>query len=562
MVNSLSKKLVLGFLSIMILLVFVGGMGFYSVTKMNNRYSYLLDDKVKKVNLVNELISVQKDISADLHSYLLLRNNMYKERMVTDNEKFIKISKELKTIFKQDQNLHIVEKLLEGNLHYDGFAQKVIDSFIKMEQEQVEKNARLANSEFVVFLKNAEQLKENQNLEMSITRDDLNSLVRKTNIVIISLSIIALIASGLIAYFISRSITRPVQMMTDALQLVADGNLQIDKLHIKSRDEIGTMASAFNKMTDDLRFIVSRMSESAVQLAAQSEELSASSEESTASAQMVASVAEEHLKGSEGQLEIVGQTVSSMEKMTSGILQISVSNDTMLLAVQSVGSLVKQGSLAFDNVSIQMNEIRSSIQETATIMDTLEQSSINIQKITAIITAISNQTNLLALNAAIEAARAGQHGKGFAVVAEEVRKLAEQSKESASEIEDMIKFIQSDSARAANSIKIGSDKANQGLTTLETSLRIFEHIEIAAHDASESVHTVFTAVEEIQTMTDEVISGSLQMKELAETAAASAQDASAATEEQLATIEEISASTQSLASLAEDLQLEVSKFIV
>lgn len=562
MVNSLSKKLVLGFLSILLFLVFVGGMGLYSVTKINNKYSYLLDDRVEKVNLVNELISIQKDVSSNLHNYLLLKNNTFSNQMAIDNERFLAVYEELKSTLKQEQDLELLEEILAENRRYDEYAQMIIESFIKMEQEQIQKNTRLANSEFVIFLNAAEQLKVLQNFEMTNTRDDLNNLATTTNFMIVSLSIIALIVSGLIAYYISRSITRPVRLMTNALEQVADGDLQIGKLTIKNRDEIGLMASAFNKMTGDLRLVVSRMRNSAVQLATQSEELSASSEESTASSQMVASTTEEHLKGSEGQLKIVDQTVTSIQKMSLEIQQISESNEEMLLSVQSVGSLVKEGSLAFDDVSIQMNDIRSSILETATVMGVLEQNSSNIQKVTAIITAISEQTNLLALNAAIEAARAGQHGKGFAVVAEEVRKLAVQSKESAKEIEEMVKFIQFDSVRATESIGTGSNKVDQGLVSLETSLRIFEQIEIAAQDASGSVQIVSNAIKEIQTTTDEVISGTLQMKDLAETAAGSAHDTSAATEEQLATIEEISASAQSLASLAEDLQLEVSKFKV
>lgn len=562
MVNSLTKKLMLGFLSIMLFLVFVGGLGFYSVAEINKEYSYLLDDRVRNVNLVDELISIQKDVTADLHNYLLLKNNTFVNQMVIDNEHFYETYEELKSTIKKEQDLYLLEEILDGNRRYDEFAQKVIEGFIKMDQDQISKNTRFANGEFVVFSNIAEQLKESQNLEMSSTRDGLNNLAKTTNIMIVGLSVIALIISGLIAYYISRSITRPVRLMTSSLEHVADGDLQIEKLKIKNRDEIGIMANAFNKMTDDLRFVVSSMSKSAVQLAAQSEELSASSEQSTASSQMVASSAEENMRVSEEQLEIVKKTVLSMEEMTSGVQRISESNENMLLMVRSVGSLVKEGSLAFDDVSIQMNDIRSSIQETATVMEILEQNSGNIQKVTAIITAISEQTNLLALNAAIEAARAGQHGKGFAVVAEEVRKLAEQSKESALEIENMVKFIQSDSVRATESIGKGSEKVDQGLVTLETSLKIFEQIEMAAQDVSGSVQTVSFAIREIQTTTDEVISGSLQMKVLAETAAASAHDSSAATEEQLAMIEEVSASTLSLASLAGDLQFEVSKFKV
>lgn len=561
-INSLSKKLFLGIFSVIILLVFIGGIGFYSVMEMNSKYSFLLDDRVKKANLTDELVSIKRNIAADVQNYLIFKEQRFMDQVKVNDDKFMEVYEELKNVLREENDLYLLEEMINGKEHYIQLVGKITESFINLEQDQVKKYARQAESTLVIFFSDAKQLKEIQIIEMNKTRDRLNKLATTTYMMIIGFSIIALIVSALIAYFSSRSITLPVQMMTHAFEYVAKGNLQSKKLNIRNQDEIGKMASAFNKMTDDLRLVVGSMSESAVQLAAQSEELYASSEGSAASSQVVASAVEEHLKGSEEQLKIVEQTVTSIEKMTLGMRGIAKRNEEMLHATQLVGSLVEQGTLAFDEVSIQMNEIRSSIQESAMTMKVLEQNSNNIQTVTAIITAISDQTNLLALNAAIEAARAGEHGKGFAVVAEEVRKLAAKSKESASEIEGMVEFIQTDAARAVESIKIGSDKVDQGLTILGTSLQIFEQIEKAARDTSGSARNVVTGIEEIQSITDEVVSGTGQARKLAEIAAESARDSSAATEEQLATMTEIALNTQSLASLAEDLQLKVSKFIV
>src|SRR5690606_39259579 len=178
------------------------------------------------------------------------------------------------------------------------------------------------------------------------------------------------------------------------------------------------------------------------------------------------------------------------------------------------------------------------------------------QTVTALITDISEQTNLLALNAAIEAARAGEHGKGFAVVAEEVRKLAEQSKQSASEIEHIVKLIQTDTEKASQSIQTGSHKADDGLNSVTDSLQLFEQIEGATAETGQSVRLVSAAIEDIQARTATVMTGSTQVRDLAEQAAASANESSQSVREQLATMEEITESVQSLALLAEDLQME------
>ena len=185
-----------------------------------------------------------------------------------------------------------------------------------------------------------------------------------------------------------------------------------------------------------------------------------------------------------------------------------------------------------------------------------------IQNITSLITDISDQTNLLALNAAIEAARAGEYGKGFAVVAEEVRRLAEQSKASASEIGSMVDMIQDASKRAVTSISAGSERVDDGIAATEQSRQVFEEIQYAVGDVTTKVEMVSAAIEEIQAMADEVSHGANEIQQLSGEAAASAGDTSAATEEQLAVTEEISASAQALARLAEELQAEMKHFRV
>lgn len=522
----------------------------------------MLDNSVKRVNLVDELISIKKSMAMDVNSYLIFKEQRYMNQMKEKDEKFMEVYAQLENLLTNAEDLELLVDLLAGKQQYLQTVDLIVQSFTTQNQEQKELNTRQSNRILVIFMTDADRLKEIQNEEMIKTRHNLDQLTKVTYMLVIGVSSIALIVSGLIAFLISRSITRPVKVMTEALNHFSNGNLQIENLEIKSLDEIGVMAQAFNKMTQDLRGVVTNISDSAIQLAAQSEELSASSEESTASSQMVATAAEKNLKGSEEQLIIVEQTVASMGKMASGMQLITKSNEEVSQATGLVSSLVDQGSIAFDDVSIQMNDIRSTIQSTATTMQVLEENSSKIQRVTALITAISEQTNLLSLNAAIEAARAGEHGKGFAVVAEEVRNLAVQSKESASEIEGMIKFIQSDAISAADSIRLGSEKVDQGLETLQTSLKIFDQIEMATHGTNSSVQTVSTAIEEIQKMTDDVIAGSAEAQKLAEMAAVGAQQTNAATDEQLATMQEITANTQSLAYLAENLQSEVSKFKV
>lgn len=127
------------------------------------------------------------------------------------------------------------------------------------------------------------------------------------------------------------------------------------------------------------------------------------------------------------------------------------------------------GKKQLKNVVAQVKNMHDASSDTLKVMRNLGNNSNQIGKIIDVITEIAAQINLLALNAAIEAARAGEHGKGFAVVAEEVRKLAEQSKTSADQIVDIIKFIQNDIESAVNMTNNVNSVAKAGLEmTVET----------------------------------------------------------------------------------------------
>ncbi|MEK3937066.1 methyl-accepting chemotaxis protein [Sporosarcina sp. FSL W7-1349] len=558
--NSISKKLFVSFTSIIILTIIVGAVGFMSVMQLNKNYSNLFDENIKKVDLVDELISHNQSISANLYSYVLFKEQRYIANITNEAEQYSQTYEELKAMLTGSPDMETIEEMGERNDNYMNLVQTSIDSFIQQDQGQLDINVRGTSTAMVLFMSLAERLKESQYEEMSETRQALDQLSDTTYLIIVVLSGLVALISSVIALIISRNIARPVKGMTEALEQVAEGNLQVEKINIKNKDEIGVMATAFNKMTDDLRQVVVHLHDSAVRLAAQSEELSASSEESAASSAMVAHVADENMRGSERQLEIVGETTASVEEMSAGIEQIAENNAKMLQSSNLVGSLVEQGSVTFQQMADQMKDIQSSITDTASTMKVLEENSNSIQTVTALITDISEQTNLLALNAAIEAARAGEHGKGFAVVAEEVRKLAEQSKQSASEIEHIVKLIQTDTEKASQSIQTGSHKADDGLNSVTDSLQLFEQIEGATAETGQSVRLVSAAIEDIQARTATVMTGSTQVRDLAEQAAASANESSQSVREQLATMEEITESVQSLALLAEDLQMEVSKF--
>lgn len=557
---SVSKKLWFSFLSLLLFLLAIGVLYVMIIKDLNNQYKFLLDDRVKKTQLVDDMIFNQQDYTSDIRGYMIYIDSKYLEGRSEKNDLFQAGYEELEKKLKNKEDKAVLEEIQKAKLEYTELSEKIITHVQKEETQEALAIAKEASVLEETIIQKSLQLSDNQIKYMQETRNEIDNLVYAMQRFIILVIIAGFILSITLPIVLSRSISRPVRKLTAAIGQVAGGNLQVEEIQIRNKDEIGEMAGALNKMVIELKSIVSSMRDSSTQLAVQSEQMSASSEESLASSEMVAKTAEENMQGTNQQVVIIENSVDSMNEMAAAVGRITESNVDMLHSAETVNALVREGSSSMNAVTKEMNTINTTIQDSASIMKLMASHSGDIQRVTALITDISDQTNLLALNAAIEAARAGEHGKGFAVVADEVRKLAEQSKISASEIANMVSLIQDATKKGVESIKMGTKKAEDGLVASETSLQVFDQIKVAVGEVSKRIESASIAINEIQAMTEEVAAGSDAIKEIAVSAAERAHDTSAATEEQLAANEQITSGAQSLASLAESLQKEVSHF--
>lgn len=560
--RSVSKKLWGGFGAILVLLVIVGALSFWTAVDMNSRYQSLLNEEVKKVDIVDEFILKQIEIQNDVRGYMLYKEEKYLDSRIANIERSHELLAELDKMIVFESVRNHYEALEDSMKTFEEIQEGILSNSRAGKESLAINLGKTSSNVGNIVLDRAEMIKDAQHTIMEDKLSEIKKVMNGVIIFDIGLIVFSLIVGIIISTVISRSIARPVKVVTEGLNSIAAGDFSIDPLVVKNKDEIGEMATAFNKMGGDVANMIRHISDSTMQLAAQSEELSASSQESLASSEMVAKTAESQLTSSEQQKQITEQAASSMTELTLGVSEIATNNEQMLHSAEAVSALVIKGSDSINEVSNQMGTIHSTIRESSAIMEEMESHSNEIQKVTSLITGIAEQTNLLALNAAIEAARAGESGKGFAVVAEEVRHLAEQSKTSASEIATMVSMIQQASKRAVLSISSGSARVDEGINATQQSHQVFQEIQGAVGDVAEKIETVSAAIEEIQAMADEVMRGSGEIRELSIGAHDAAADTSAATEEQLAVSQEISDSSYGLAKLAEDLQQELSRFRV
>ncbi|MGZ4107351.1 MAG: HAMP domain-containing methyl-accepting chemotaxis protein [Tumebacillaceae bacterium] len=379
--------------------------------------------------------------------------------------------------------------------------------------------------------------------------------------VIVMVAITIVLGMG-IALLISRVIASPVVRISAIAEQIAEGNLTGEQLHIRNRDEIGDLATSFNKMAHNLRELIRNVGFSAEQVASSAAELTASAEQTTSSTVQISSTIQQMAAGSDDQMRSVESSVQSINELSAGVEEIAASaNFVSSLATRSA-EVAANGVSSIQTASEQMHSINSTVGGLAQAVKGLEVRSQEISQIVEVITGIANQTNLLALNAAIEAARAGEQGRGFAVVADEVRKLAEQSANSAQQIADLIHAIEEETSQTAESMAQASQEVATGMSVVQSAGESFELIMKSIADVADQIRDVSAASEEMSTSTVGTVRAIQSISEVAEETASGTQNISAATQEQLASMEEITSSANGLSNMAEELHDLVSKFRV
>lgn len=323
-------------------------------------------------------------------------------------------------------------------------------------------------------------------------------------------------------------------------------------------NEIVGGMETFQDVTN-LRSLVTNVQQIAEEVSSMSTQIAESSNQINLSVQEVTGGTQEVAKGAQHQTQSVNQISTAILKVQN-ISSDIVTNSADLAQQGSEGQVMAQkGKDLTDDLVIQISEITKGADKVATTMGSLEVKSKEINKIVEVIAGIATETNLLALNAAIEAARAGDAGKGFAVVAEQVRKLAEDSKQAADQINDLIKAIQYEVADAVtatdetvNSIEKGDIALNGTKVQLDA---LFEVINQTNSGIKQTIEKVSGQDSDIA----DIVSSVERINVVIEQSSGTAQELSSSTEEMASTLEEMSAAAEELNAAAEKLFEEVKK---
>ncbi|WP_217581795.1 methyl-accepting chemotaxis protein [Lysinibacillus sp. GbtcB16] len=382
----------------------------------------------------------------------------------------------------------------------------------------------------------------------------------KTNFIVTT--IIVSLLGLFISFAISRSVSRPLRHVLRISEGLSEGDFtqEIPEKYLKRIDEMGTMSRALDRMTVNMREMIAKVSHEATTVNEASCDLMGDVMAVTKHSKQIAGAINEIDRGAQSQTVMAEESASAMEQMALGIQNVAEVASTIASNTDFISQKISESNDAVQQSIRRMNEIQEGTTAELMIIHKLEKESEEINLISNMIAAISDQTNLLALNASIEAARAGDAGKGFAVVAEEVRKLSEQTAESATKINVLIERVQSYTLEVVKAAELGEDNVERGLASIEAVGERFEEIVQAVGEIAGQVEEMNASAEQMSANTEEV---SASMEEMAATAHAASDyvhEVTDATTEQLNTVTTMNDQTEKLSAMAKRLYGAIQKF--
>jgi methyl-accepting chemotaxis protein len=357
------------------------------------------------------------------------------------------------------------------------------------------------------------------------------------------------------------SIVSPVLEVSRIVRSISEGDLT-QKVEIQTAGDILEMSNALNIAVDNLNALLGEINESSLIVGSSSEEMAAKGLEMNTITVNVALAMQQMAEGAQNQALKTDQAFKLIEEIMKATDETANKADVVNKAAILGEETSQLGLKTVTGVVKNIEEISASAALTAKTIEVLSARSQEISKSLSVITDIASQTNLLALNAAIEAARAGEAGKGFAVVAEEIRKLAEGSRKSASEIDTLVEDVKKDTMSASSAIANMATIVEKGKNAAFEASDAFKNIANSSGQTLRTTQDILTATEVQKSSIADVVIYVEEVVAIAEDTASGTQQVAGTAQQLSASMQELTASSQNLNEIAEDLQAGIAQFIL
>ena len=534
-------RLLILFILLSVLLVVVGLIGYKGANTIRNDLVDIFGTRMPSLDLLLQ-------VDRDLHQLLVAERSLV---FSSKSDKiFNDLIKEYESNYKQaserwakykalnltQEEKDLVPKYEKGLDTWKVVSIRVVDA-VKTGTEESRKEAMAitlgeARTSFESMREVINKLTEINNAVAAASDSSASETYSDVAFAILSCTVGGLFFAMLMAYVITRSITKPLKLCVDFSQEVQCGNLEVP-LVVKQMDEVGILAKALQSMVGNLKIKISEANDrqrdaaleanKAREATIEAEEAKEQAERAkaegmlqaahhlegvvevvTSASEELSAQIEQSSRGSEEQSNRVSETATAMEEMNATVLEVARNASQAAETADKAKRQAEEGSQVVAQVVKRIGEVQSSALELKTDMTSLGKQAEGIGQVLNVISDIADQTNLLALNAAIEAARAGDAGRGFAVVADEVRKLAEKTMTATKEVGDAIRDIQQGARKNISNVEHAVSKIDVATGLAGKSGDALHEIVSLVEMTTDQVRSIATASEQQSAASEEI----------------------------------------------------------
>ncbi|MBU5244350.1 methyl-accepting chemotaxis protein [Bacillus halotolerans] len=563
---TISRKFSLVFLTLILINLLIGGIGAFNmqhIIKKTDEINTKWIDGIKEITSINYLT---EHLSSKEKDFLIYTD---KDKMDTLDQDMNQILKDInekldnyeKTI-SNDKERSIFEQLKTEVNSYTNIHNQILESGRTNDIDKARGLLVQTEASFEDMKKSITELvdfnKEGSNTAVKETKDVYYKGLIYTALLLAA----SIVISICIWLYINRSIVKPIIRMKSSANEIAEGNLSNDIEPLASKDELGDLNEALQKMVGNLRDIVGYSKEISTRVLSSSQVLTTATNETRTGSRHITETMNEMAEGSEQQAQDAVTIAESMNEFTESIDKAYNHGMTISDTSQNVLELAVNGNENMDTSVQQMKTIHHIVQEAVHKVRSLEQHSQDINKLVQVINGIAEQTNLLSLNAAIEAARAGESGKGFAVVAEEVRKLADGVSDSVQDITKIVGGTQQEINTVIQYLESSFTEVEKGTENLTDTGQAMQNIKQSVTYVADSIKEVTDGLKQLTNQSITINQSIENIASVSEESAAGIEETFSITEQSAHSMDQVLQNAEELERLANELNEKMDQFTI